>query len=114
MRISDWSSDVCSSDLRHQPNLTGGWSESTHEIAALHGEPQYAGGIEDRRMWIARPRFGHRELPDLTGRRVEAANEPCRDRKSVVSGKRVSGRVDPGGRRIINKKKYINNQGKHN
>src|SRR3546814_15321722 len=29
------------------------------------------------------------------------------DRKSVVSGKSVSGRVDPGGRRIIKKKKYI-------
>src|SRR3546814_18543481 len=29
----------------------------------------------------------------------------CRDRKSVVSGKSVSVRVDLGGRRIINKKK---------
>src|SRR3546814_21134256 len=30
---------------------------------------------------------------------------PDIDRKSVVEGKRVSVRVDPGGRRIINKKK---------
>src|SRR3546814_18350331 len=29
------------------------------------------------------------------------------DRKSVVEGKRVSGRVDPGGARSINKKKNI-------
>src|SRR3546814_17154460 len=32
------------------------------------------------------------------------------DRKSVVEGKSVSGRVDPGGRRIIHKKKSNNNQ----
>src|SRR3546814_14401514 len=31
----------------------------------------------------------------------------CGDRKSVVSGKRVSVRVDLGGRRIIKKKKRI-------
>src|SRR3546814_12127710 len=31
------------------------------------------------------------------------------DRKSVVSGKRVSVRVDPGGRRIIKKKNTIKN-----
>src|SRR3546814_20029476 len=33
---------------------------------------------------------------------------PALDRKSVVSGKSVSVRVDLGGRRIIKKKKYIN------
>src|SRR3546814_12320601 len=33
------------------------------------------------------------------------------DRKSVVWGQRVSGRVDPGGRRIIKKKKHIYNSG---
>src|SRR3546814_19743071 len=32
----------------------------------------------------------------------------CTDRKSVVSGKSVSVRVDLGGRRIINKKKKTN------
>src|SRR3546814_16115989 len=35
----------------------------------------------------------------------EAARDVLRDRKSVVSGKRVSVRVDLGGRRLIKKKK---------
>src|SRR3546814_18978568 len=40
-----------------------------------------------------------RDIAELAGRQGAA------DRKSVVKGKRVSGRVDRGGRRIINKKK---------
>src|SRR3546814_20748420 len=34
-------------------------------------------------------------------------DRPVRDRKSVVSGKSVSVRVDIGGRRILKKKKYL-------
>src|SRR3546814_14749865 len=37
---------------------------------------------------------------------ILATAHAARDRKSVVSGKRVSVRVDPGGRRIIKKKKH--------
>src|SRR3546814_17972798 len=45
--------------------------------------------------------------PLLGGRRREKL--PA-DRKSVVSGKSVSVRVDPGGRRIIKKKTTLTNQ----
>src|SRR3546814_16300464 len=78
MRISDWSSDVCSSDLQSDfdavladrfGNAVGG--ESWHEDVAAR----------------------------LRGRGIS-----LRDRKSVVSGKSVSVRVDLGGRRIIKKK----------
>src|SRR3546814_871776 len=82
MRISDWSSDVCSSDL------------------------PIAGNIDRR---AARP--FHRRPPDgghlgtclvRSGRRASAVRvRRGGDRKSVVSGQSVSVRVDLGGRRII-------------
>src|SRR3546814_12424273 len=106
MRISDWSSDVCSSDL----------------VDVVE-----AGGIDlDERF--ARLRRGLRNLVDLHGfgtagrvnadgfhrksswsvgrlQRASGIIAPgSRDRKSVVSGTSVSVRVDLGGRRIIKKK----------
>src|SRR3546814_8030240 len=82
MRISDWSSDVCSSDLAFQrigkrPVLFG-------QIAVEMR------GAED----ILRSRFA------ACGRMLDIGQ----DRKSVVSGKRVSVSVDLGGRRILKKK----------
>src|SRR3546814_10735258 len=50
MRISDWSSDVCSSDLR------------SRHIAAAIGQEQ-ARRVAD----LAQPFFTHREHPDLVG-----------------------------------------------
>src|SRR3546814_19889380 len=44
--------------------------------------------------------------PPLRAFRAKAALVQATDRKSVVSGKRVSVRVDPGGRRILKKKKH--------
>src|SRR3546814_14135903 len=90
MRISDWSSDVCSSDL-----VAGMF------LGSFVGHPPIA-----------------REQPrpaDFKHARAIAAALDARlgigqritdraDRKSVVSGKSVSGRVDLGGRRIIKKK----------
>src|SRR3546814_18783641 len=81
MRISDWSSDVCSSDLTKDEQFM-----ADGEFDWLPG----AGGA----AWTL----------------CEAA--PCdacvtRDRKSVVSGKSVSVRVDLGGRRIIKNKNKI-------
>src|SRR3546814_15422334 len=85
MRISDWSSDVCSSDLFNA------------ELYGLLGQRRLAreggrlSGLPDR-------------LPSihLTALFPHATKQ---DRKSVVSGKSVSVRVDLGGRRIIKKKK---------
>src|SRR3546814_19935455 len=108
MRISDWSSDVCSSDLA-VGLLEGGFEGSIlirgEEAAKLHN---------DGRTRLRRDALGfvyqfHHLLPDFSA--VENVilpqmirNADPRDRKSVVSGKSVSVRVDLGGRRIIKKK----------
>src|SRR3546814_9458275 len=89
MRISDWSSDVCSSDLE-----------------APAGREDYA----DRETWqkpgrsACRPRTAG--AGDRQPRRQRARRDARRgDRKSVVSGKRVSVRVDLGGRLFLKPKK---------
>src|SRR3546814_18205805 len=85
MRISDWSSDVCSSDLY------------ARGVRAERGRATRRAGCfrtRDRRS-APRPHWG-----------VARARRATRDRKSVVSGKSVSVRVDLGGRRIIKKKKH--------
>src|SRR3546814_11140820 len=95
MRISDWSSDVCSSDLL------------LLESGLLRLQPLnfgVAGG--DIRSDI---RMDARESPIRTRADIAARNlnlAPI-DRKSAVSGKRVSVRVDLGGRRILKKKNNI-------
>src|SRR3546814_14303382 len=110
MRISDWSSDVCSSDLE----LDGFLLAATEELARLEHRPIDGARTE---AFLA-------DLWQRTFARVAAAEEawlersfikrgrafverlyPEADRKSVVSGKSVSVRVDLGGRRIIKKKK---------
>src|SRR3546814_16787839 len=83
MRISDWSSDVCSSDL----------------VAA----------IDDR---CFDPEFGQQRVGEPAARtehraRADQMIAGLEDRKSVVEGKSVSVRVDLGGRRIIKKKKKL-------
>src|SRR3546814_14268895 len=99
MRISDWSSDVCSSDL-----LGTGHDLRRVDEAQRNEQPDQRGQHVDDRHGVDRlarpdPRREHgvveRDDEGLAGR----------DRKSVVSGKRVSVRVDLGGRRIIKKKK---------
>src|SRR3546814_16213953 len=94
MRISDWSSDVCSSDLSRAP---------------APGRGQRRPSPPDRR-W---PSTGTARTAGRGGRRRGSRGSRARarrDRKSVVEGKSVSVRVDLGGRRIIKKKKNINNQ----
>src|SRR3546814_18391946 len=97
MRISDWSSDVCSSDLR--PGAGGGKGAIT--VARLH-----LPGAPRRRPRPAGPAPppAHRRHPGRppVGQRP-AAVMPS-DRKSAVSGNSVSVRVDLGGRRILKPK----------
>src|SRR3546814_15523052 len=84
MRISDWSSDVCSSDLF-----------DFLAIPAAH----------------LRTGIAEREVDDIAGSKelahqlqaVAFVHPGIQDRKSVVSGQSVSVRVDLGGRRIIKK-----------
>src|SRR3546814_20322669 len=109
MRISDWSSDVCSSDLLVIPADDGnavGVVEELHRAADL---AELAGGIV---VDAAAPLLAHH----LALRQHHVVGEPevghavglVLDRKSVVSGKSVSVRVDLGGRRILKKKKHSN------
>src|SRR3546814_15299807 len=100
--MSDWSSDVCSSDLAPVDVIGTGsflpesWSETyaTADIVAYDGQPRVKVGGE---FLLRTPDGG--------------------DRKSVVSGKRVSVRVDLGGRRIMkttNTKKQTHTRHKRN
>src|SRR3546814_20906292 len=99
MRISDWSSDVCSSDLRCAALEVDEW-----KAASKDGQ---WGGLQPlcrRRRPTVQPVAGDRSCQIETFAREPANGE---DRKSVVSGKSVSVRVDLGGRRIIKKKKLM-------
>src|SRR3546814_19174983 len=99
MRISDWSSDVCSSDLARL-----GLSKLEHLVVQdiFMTETAYLADV-------ILPASTHAEkLGTFTNTdRLVQLGRPA-DRKSVVSGKSVSVRVDLGGRRIIKKKKTYN------
>src|SRR3546814_18167394 len=87
MRISDWSSDVCSSDLTCSGRPAG---ESRCTVSGTR--PSAMRGV--------------------SARTNNSCSFTARDRKSVVQGKSVSVRVDLGGRSTIKKKQqyhYIAN-----
>src|SRR3546814_12684210 len=98
MRISDWSSDVCSSDLR--------W---VAVLDALAFSP-----VRDKVIPTSLPV----ELPDDDPEKKKGGDDPIRpaatkiaasacDRKRVVQGKSVSVRVGPGRRRILKNNNYF-------
>src|SRR3546814_15177782 len=90
MRISDWSSDVCSSDLMY---AQGG------------GSVIYMGSVHSKEASVLKAPYVTAKH-GLIGLAKVVAKEGAAhgDRKSVVSGKSVSVRVDLGGRRIIKTK----------
>src|SRR3546814_19522549 len=90
MRISDWSSDVCSSDL-----------PGAGEPVQVRPEQPLAPAAAERHQ--RPPPAPHRQQPgQRTGQQGDAAGtDDPGDRKSAGSGKSVSVRVDPGGRSII-------------
>src|SRR3546814_16735304 len=108
MRISDWSSDVCSSDLG---------------ASALGCECPPVSAFGRHLLLYFAPEGTHPHLPTcaaVEGRKTEirlSKNPPFRhacapayrrgrqDRKSVGYGRSVSVRVDLGGRRTIQKKR---------
>src|SRR3546814_15261267 len=94
MRISDWSSDLCSSDL--------GALVPTDDVQAL------AAALVEVLIEPRRSACGTRARTRSAAYGVEqaATNYWARieDRQSVVYGKRLSVRVDLGGRRIMKKK----------
>src|SRR3546814_18681036 len=103
MRISDWSSDVCSSDLSARLLDISSYDEAG--AAAIEAITQAARNLPSD-GWLARHGEGDpfgpiaRMLAEVRGTALARA----RDRKSVVEGKSVSVRVDLGGRRNITNK----------
>src|SRR3546814_13298331 len=95
MRISDWSSDVCSSDLEAAIDwLLRRVDRDLSSLARLLDQPDRASLAEQRRITVP---FLRQVLGGDVGQGVPQA------RKSVVEGKHVSVRVDLRGRRIIKK-----------
>src|SRR3546814_15390278 len=116
-RSSDWSSYVCSSDLRNAALLRAARHEQ-HDLRASRGLLAGPGLLVDdlalRCLLVGRRLLADRELAlaladEATGLRYLGAEhlghgDRVLARKSVVSGKRVSVRVDLCGRRRIKKK----------
>src|SRR3546814_17503048 len=117
MRISDWSSDVCSSDLdivlaqlrklRFAPcALQELLDDDCREDDVV---------LVDQSIKYARSRTGAATQPVDPDRGINQNHGSswrvprARDRQSVESGKRVSVRVDIGGRRIIKTQKTTYN-----
>src|SRR3546814_12626592 len=118
MRIRDWSSDVCSSDLLDLAPFrvkvkTGGGTAGHNGLKSTGAHI----GNDFRRVRIGIGHPGHRDRvsPYVLGNYAKAEIDPLADmlgyRKSVVQGKSVSVRVDLGGSLII--KKHINKPQRH-
>src|SRR3546814_20400508 len=97
MRISDWSSDVCSSDLACSP--AAGWEKG-----------QVENQVQTIRGRFFQPRLRFASIDEITGwleaecrRWAERQAHPEKDRKSVVYGESVLVSVDRGGGRIYKK-----------
>src|SRR3546814_12910936 len=98
MRISDWSSDVCSSDLSGRQAGV----DAPLSLSQARGLPDRRG----RRIGRAVQALFEQPSQMVGAPRIAVAAgrlEPAR--KSVGSGKSVSVRVDLGGRRVIKKNK---------
>src|SRR3546814_17398538 len=123
MRISDWSSDVCSSDLMTTRATTpsGGWRRSRRRCARARstGYPEraqhYLSGFvlnpEDADQWRAIEAAADAARGRVAETFVWALPQVMRDgfthdRKSVAEGKSGSVRGDSGGRRNVKKKTY--------
>src|SRR3546814_11721638 len=95
MRISSWSSDVCSSDLRR--GRRGGALPAVRQEGRHRDRDQARAG---RRLLVERvEREAVQHL--LLGRPADPGSDV--DRQSVVYGKSVSVSVELGGRRSFNK-----------
>src|SRR3546814_15475797 len=97
MRISDWSSDVCSSDL------FGLHEEVTAENCGAIANLGFI--IGGKSVAVVDTGTTRQEGEALRAAVAVATDRPIsQDRKSVVEGKSGSVRVDLGGRRLIKKK----------
>src|SRR3546814_15732717 len=97
MRISDWSSDVCSSDLSAARALLPGDLRRQGVVRIMR---PFSGVLRRRRWPAAGTKSG------VSTKMAEQAPEVGLGRTSVVEGKSVSVRVDLGGSSISNKKNH--------
>src|SRR3546814_16781524 len=116
MRISDWSSDVCSSDLSHSLRADG--LRPPGVCCGRAGSPR--GALRQTKAWrrfpAARRRSGrgrssregcHGEREEASQVRAARCRRAGCDRKRVGEGKGGIDRVELGGSGIIKKKKKI-------
>src|SRR3546814_19520154 len=109
MRISDWSSDVCSADLQ-PPSLAITGFDERHCIFRANAK---ATDLDYTHRSLT-PLFNAKIFAKRLGQRLAALRAEAADRKSVVLGKSVYVRVDIGGRRIIKKKKCLKTNNRNN
>src|SRR3546814_21124579 len=108
MRISDWSSDVCSSDLAAHPRVVGigetGLDYYYDKSDRARQQDSFRRHIHASQRTglpiIVHTRDAEADTLALLG---EEKDRESFDRKRVVSGKSVSVRVSYGGCRIIKK-----------
>src|SRR3546814_17560575 len=102
MRISDWSSDVSSSDLYIcSIHLRRRYTHPSLAITAMTT-------LKKPTIIFCNSILAVNQWKDQILKWSDVHPDRISDRKSVVKGKSVSVRVDLGGRRIIKKKKNIN------
>src|SRR3546814_12543969 len=121
MRIRDGSSDVWSSDVGKDAQgnvyyeakkggrrwvIYNGPAEASRVPPEWHGWLHRTTDVLPEDAPIQPKSWEKPHVPNMTGTALAYAPKgPLRDRKSVAKGKRVSVRVDRGGRRNIKKKK---------
>src|SRR3546814_17887420 len=108
MRISDWSSDVCSSDLlvEHEVRVVHREHVLTRVLAELIGAEARKIRMRGRRADLRDLGLGEDRCSSQRGGGGEAADGQHEgDRKSGGQGKRVAGRVGLGGGGVSKKKK---------
>src|SRR3546814_16998737 len=114
MRISDWSSDVCSSDLATvQGSDAPGDRDRGATAQADDGGEERIGGRLFRPMGNGRPAVLHLLVPAIAamgGQFGVMVDDGVQDRKSVVEGKRVTVSGELGWSRNITKKKISSNK----
>src|SRR3546814_18384510 len=118
MRISDWSSDVCSSDLITDRVITSGAVEMIDGVDYSVARPRNVGQATLKGIELSTQYFLDFLPGALSGLGVQGAftladskvggddtlaGYPLQDRQSVVEGKSVSVCVYLGGRRNITK-----------
>src|SRR3546814_18306591 len=112
MRISDWGSDVCPSDregvefaseLTLQQNLAQVPAARAFAMAEMikAGVKFYVPTDDELQQWVDAAGAHRAEWDGIKKELVGSLSAL----KRVVEGKRVSGRVDCGGARIMNKQK---------